>query len=96
MTGGHISDVVKEACENDLLNKLDDLWAERPDTQRAKLNALSVNSIRVMMSWSGRSCWRGDVHDLGAGAMVDVDNQELDGICARHSRKVCSVRTKIS
>jgi len=83
-----------EVLESNLLDDLDDLWAEMTDSQRVKLNALSAKVARSEISLRELPYWRVYVYAHGAGPLPGIDIPRLDVICARHSKKACLMSRK--
>ena len=78
-----------EVLETNLLDEIDDLWAEMTDFQRVKLNAISAKVARSEISLREIPYWRVYVYAHGAGPLPVINIPRLDVICARHSKKAC-------
>lgn len=76
-----------EVLENNLLDELDDLWAEMTDGQRMRLNEISAKVARREVSSRELRYWRGYVDAHRAGPLPGTDIPRLDVIWARHSKK---------
>lgn len=83
-----------EVLESNLLDDLDDLWAEMTDSQRVKLNAISAKVARSEISLRELPYWRVYVNAHDAGPLPGIDIPRLDVICARHSKKACLMSRK--
>ena len=83
-----------EVLETNLLDEIDDLWAEMTDFQRVKLNAISAKVARSEISLREIPYWRVYVYAHGAGPLPGIDIPRLDVICARHSKKACLMSRK--
>lgn len=76
-----------EVLENNLLDELDDLWAEMTDGQRIRINEISAKVARREISSRELRYWRGYVYAHRAGPLPGTDIPRLDEIWARHSKQ---------
>lgn len=76
-----------EVLENNLLDELDDLWAEMTDEQRMRINDISAKVARREIFCRELRYWRGYVYIHPAGSLSGTDIPRLDLIWARHSKK---------
>lgn len=83
-----------EVLETNLLDEIDDLWAEMTDFQRVKLNAISAKVARSEISLREIPYWRVYVYSHDAGPLPGINIPRLDVICARHSKKACLMSRK--
>ena len=83
-----------EVLETNLLDEIDDLWAEMTDFQRVKLNAISAKVARSEISLREIPYWRVYVYSHDAGPLPGIKIPRLDVICARHSKKACLMSRK--
>ena len=83
-----------EVLETNLLDEIDDLWAEMTDFQRVKLNAISAKVARSEISLREIPYWRVYVYSHGAGPLPVINIPRLDVICARRSKKACLMSRK--
>ena len=83
-----------EVLENNLLDELDDLWAEMTDGQRMRINEISAKVARREVSSRELRYWRGYVYAHRAGPLPGTDFPRLDVIWARHSKKACLMGRK--
>lgn len=83
-----------EVLENNLIDELDDLWAEMTDGQRIRTNEISAKVARREISSRELRYWRGYVYAHRAGPLSGTDIPRLDVIWARHSKKACLMSRK--
>jgi hypothetical protein len=80
--------------ENNLLDELDDLWAEMTDGQRMRINEISAKVARREISSRLLRYWRGCGYAHRAGPLPGTDIPRLAVIWARHSKQACLMSRK--
>jgi hypothetical protein len=83
-----------EVLENNLLDELDDLWAETTDVQHMRINQISAKVARREISSRELRYWWGYVYAHRAWSLAGTDIPKLDVIWARHSKKACLMSRK--